>query len=99
MLIAPGTEALAHKVAHMAEDNEDEVADVGGEEDVVGRVLDDMGGVGCPWGVCAGDAVLCVGTVAKLGMEGLEDLLRGGWVEGEGEGVVLDFCGVEDGVV
>jgi len=75
MGIESRVESLADKVPNVAETDEDEIADVGGKQDVVGRVRGDMGRDLGAGDVCTGAAVAFVGTMAKLCVDGGEDLL------------------------
>jgi len=68
-------ESLAHKVPNVAETDENEIADVGGKQDIVRRFTGDMDRNLSARDVCTGAAVAFVGTMAKLCVYGGKDLL------------------------
>ena len=68
-------EALAHEVAEVPETDDQKVAEVRSEEDVVGRVLLGVAAVRCASLVLAGIAEVLVRAVPELGVDGREDLL------------------------
>lgn len=73
----------------MPETDENHVADVGREQDIIRWVLFFVVNNGLARGVLGGEAVFLVRAMAKLRMDGAEDLLRcrgNGWV---GKSVVI----------
>lgn len=86
VLVGGSEHSLANKVANMAQDNEDEVANVGGQEDIV-------------WGVnlnsvqrrsrnvLAGVSVLFICAMTKFRVKSGENLLRRGRSRWENETV------------
>ena len=73
----------------MSKTNEDHVADVSREQNVIRWVLFLMVRYGLPDGVLGGEAKILVRAMAKLRMDGIEDLLGcwgSGWV---GQPVVI----------
>lgn len=68
-------EALAHEVAEVPETDNQQVAEVCGEEDVMRRVLLGVAAVRRAGRVLAGVAEALVCAVPKLGVDGREDLL------------------------
>lgn len=79
--------AFAEEVANMADDDEDDVGDVGGEQDVVWRVDLDVALDGLALGVRGRVAVRVVRAVAELGVHGRERLFRVGRNDGQTEPV------------
>ena len=67
-------ESFTKEVSQMAEGNEDHVADVGREQNVIGWVLFFVVGNGLSMGVLRGKTVFLVCTVTKLRMNGTENL-------------------------
>ena len=72
MTVECGTKALPEKVAYVADTNEDEVAEVGGDEDIIrGILLVDLFELG-PRFVCGLVSIVFVRAEAKLQMIGGE---------------------------
>lgn len=99
MGIGRGIEAFTNKVAHVPKADEDEIADVGGEKDVVWRVVFDVGGDLGTGDMGRGESEPLVCAMAKLCVDGGEDLLRGGGAGRERETVVVVVVVVEGGVL
>jgi hypothetical protein len=89
VFVACWTQPFANEISNVTQDNKDEVADIRGEEDVIGGVLFDMGRKGGALLVLAGRSVLFVSAVAKLCMDSGEDLFRGGWAEGKQQAISI----------
>ena len=68
-------EPFTDEIPQMSEGDEDHVADVGREQNVVGRVLFFMVRDGLANGVLRGETVFLIRAMAKLRMDGVEDLL------------------------
>jgi hypothetical protein len=88
---------FSEEVTHMTKAEENEVTDVGGEEDIIWRLLDGVFfhrfGV-----VMLGDAAIgLVCTVTKLRVNGGKDLFRGWGCKGVRETIAL-IVFVENGV-
>ena len=82
-------ESFSEEISQMSKTNEDHVADVGGKQDVIGRVMFFVVGNGLARGVLRGEPVFLVRAMAKLRVNGIENLLgsRGSaWV---GKSVVV----------
>lgn len=77
MLVRGSSQTLPEKIPDMAENDDQQVAHVSREEDVVRRVLLRVALVLRASAVLRGVSMILVGTVAKLGVHGREDLLRG----------------------
>lgn len=75
MPIRRPAETLAHEVAEVAETDNQQVTEVGREENVVRRVLLGVAAVRRAGLVLASIAVRLVRAVPKLGVDGREDLL------------------------
>jgi hypothetical protein len=74
VFIACWTQPFANEISDVTQDNKNKVADICGEEDVIWGVLSDMGRDGGALFMLANRSVLFVSTVAKLCMDGGEDL-------------------------
>ena len=93
MVVERRMETFSEKVADVAEHDEDEVADVGGEEDVVWWVGIDVAMDRVAWSVLRDHAIFFVGAVTELRVDSAEDLLggRGPRWKGETVGIVILF--------
>ena len=96
-------ESFADKIPQMSKTDEDHVTDVGRKENVIRWILFFVVRNGFADGVLGGEAIILVRAMAKLRMNGIEDLLgrrRSGWV---GKPVVivvhLDRAFTEDAVL
>ena len=69
-------ESFSEEIPQMAETDEDHVADVGGKQDIIRRVVFFVVGNGLARGVLRGEPVFLVRAMAKLRMDGIENLLR-----------------------
>lgn len=81
--VSRGLESFSKEIPQMTETDEDHVADVGREQNVIGWILLSMVRDGFARGVLRGEAVFLVRAMAKLGVDGSEDLFRSrrnGWV-------------------
>ena len=76
-------ESFADEIPQMPKTDENHVTDVGREQNVIRWVLFLMVRDGLAGGVLGGEAIILVRAMAKLRMDGTEDLLgcrRSGWV-------------------
>ena len=76
-------ESFADEISQMSETDEDHVADVGRQQNVIRWVLVLVVRDGLANGVLGGEAVILVCAMAKLRMHSTEDLFggrRNGWV-------------------
>lgn len=97
--IGRGIEAFSDKVADVTEADEDEVANVGREKNIVGGVMlnvcRDLGASN----MSRGESIPAVGAVAKLCVDSGKDLFRGWRPGGEGETVGVVVILVKGGFV
>ena len=78
MFVACWAQPFSNKIPDVTQDNKDKVTDVRGQEDVIWRVLFDMGRKGGALFMLASCSVLFISAVAKFCVDGGEDLFRCG---------------------
>lgn len=99
MGIGRGIEPFTNKIAHVPKADEDEVADVGGKQNIVWRVVFNVRGDLDIWKMSRGESIPLIRAMAKLCMDGGEDLLRGWGAGREGQTVSVVVTLVEGGVL
>ena len=75
MSVSRWPEPFTDEIPQMPKTDKDHVAEVGREQNVIGRVLFFMVGDGLANGVLRGETVFFIRAMAKLRMDGVEDLL------------------------
>lgn len=87
--VSRGFESFSEEIPHMPETDEDHVADIGREQNVVRWVLFLGVNDGLARGMLRGEAVFLVHAMTKFRMNGAEDLL-GSWGNAwVGESIVI----------
>ena len=92
MFIGFRTEPLAYEIANVAKANKDEITYIRRKENIIRRVLIDMGRNLGTWSVLGRQTIGFICTMTKLGMDGCEHLFRGRWSRGEGEAIRVVVC-------
>jgi len=75
MCVSRRLEPFTNEIPQMPETDQDHVTDVGREQNIVGRVLFFVVWDGLASGVLGGEPVFLIRAMAKLRMDGVEDLL------------------------
>ena len=82
-------ESFADKIPQMSKTDEDHITDVGRKEDVIRWILFFVVRNGLADGVLGGEAIILVRAMAKLRMDGIENLLGCGRSRWVGKPVVI----------
>ena len=101
MFIRFRTKPLAHEIANMAKTDKDEITYICRKENIIRRVLIDMGRNLGTGSVLGRQPISLICTMSKLGMNSREHLFRGRWSRGEGKTIRVVVCVklVQDGVL
>jgi len=100
MGIPLGIYPLPEKVTNMPEDDEDEVTDVGRQQNIIRWVLLYVGWQRLALRMLRGETIILIGAVSELGVDSGKDLLRGWGTWREGESIrVVKFGLVQYGVL